>query len=186
MTTELATLYIRNREQWRNWLDRHHTSISGVWLVFYKQHTGVKSIPYEDSVCEALCFGWVDSLIKRLDDNRYARKFTPRRPAAKWSSSNRKRWTELKVAGLLTADGLATAPTNNTYAPRPAIPDLPGYIAEALKAKPQAWRSFQKLAPGHRRHYVAWIHSAVRPETRKKRIRESLALLATGKKLGLR
>jgi hypothetical protein len=76
------------------------------------------------TVREALCFGWFDSLIKRLDDDRYALEVTPRRPTSKWSDINRKRWMELKGAGLLTSAGLAAAPTNNTYAPRPVIPDL--------------------------------------------------------------
>ena len=154
--------------------------------MFHKDHTGVKSIPYEDTVREALCFGWIDSLIKRLDDDRYARKFTPRQPTSKWSDINRKRWVALKAAGLLTAAGLAAAPSDNTYAPRPAIPDLPAYIAKALKANPKAWSFFQGLAPTYRRHFVGWIHTAKRPETRENRIRESIALLAAGKKLGLK
>lgn len=154
--------------------------------MFYRGHTGVKSIPYEDSVREALCFGWIDSLIKHLDDDLYARKFTPRKPNSKWSDINRQRWAELEAAGLLTAAGLAAAPTENTYAPRPAIPDLPGYIVKALKVNPKAWDFFQDLATTYRRNFVAWIHSAKRSETREKRIRESIALLAAGKKLGLK
>ncbi len=186
MTTELMTLEVWNRQEWRTWLGKHHASSPGVWLMLYKDHTGVKSIPYEDSVREALCFGWIDSLIKRLNDDRYARKFTPRQPTSKWSDINRKRWAELKAAGLLTAVGLAAAPTDNTYAPRQAIPDLPAYIAKALKANPKAWSFFQELAPTYRRHFVGWIHTAKRPETREKRIRESVAMLAAGKKLGLK
>ncbi len=154
--------------------------------MFHKAHTGVKSIPYEDTVREALCFGWIDSLVKRLDGDRYALKVTPRQPTSKWSDTNRKRWAELKAAGLLTPAGLATAPTNNTYAPKPAIPALPAYIAEALKAKSKAWEFFRELAPTYRRQFVVWIHTAKRPETRERRIRESIALLAAGKKLGLK
>jgi len=186
MTAELITLNIQKRQQWRVWLRKHHASSPGVWLTFHKGHKGVESLPYEDSVREALCFGWVDSLIKRLDDDRYARKFTPRQPASKWSETNRKRWMELNEAGLLSPAGLAAAPTENTYAPRPTIPDLPAYIAEALKANPRASSFFQELAPTYRRHFVAWIHSATRPQTREKRIGESMALLAAGKKLGLK
>ncbi len=167
-------------------LGKHHASSSGVWLVFYKKHTLVKSIPYEDSVREALCFGWIDSLIKRLDDDRYALKFTPRQPTSKWSDINRRRWEELKSAGLLTTAGLTATPTDNKYAPRPTIPDLPAYIAKALKENPKAWDFFQELAPTHRRHLVGWIHIAKRPETREKRIREAISLLAAGKKLGLK
>ncbi len=180
------TLELRNRRQWRAWLEKYHASSPGVWLAFYKEHTGEESIPYEDSVREALCFGWIDSLIKRLDDRRFARKFTPRQPSSKWSAINRKRWAELEAAGLLTMAGLAAAPTDNTYGPRPKIPELPPYIAEALKANPKAWTFFQQLAPTYRCHFVAWIHTAKRPETREKRMRESIALLAAGKKLGLK
>ena len=183
---ELAPLEIQNRRQWRRWLEENHAASPGVWLVFYKEHTSVPSMPYEDAVREALCFGWIDSLVKRLDDDRYARKFTPRKAASKWSEINRKRWAELEAAGLLTAAGLAAAPTGNTYAPHPVIPNLPAYIAKALKANTKAWSFFQDLAPTYRRHFVVWIHSAKRTETREKRIRESIALLGAGKKLGLK
>jgi uncharacterized protein YdeI (YjbR/CyaY-like superfamily) len=176
---------VRNRSHWRAWLKENCASSPGVWLVYFKDHTGVESVPYEDSVCEALCFGWIDSLIKRLDDDRYARKFTPRKPESKWSESNRKRWAELEEAGLITAAGRAAAPTEKTSAP-PKIPDLPAYAAKALKASPKAWRFFRGLAPSHRRHFVAWIHMAKRQETREKRMRESIALLAAGKTLGLK
>ena len=154
--------------------------------MFYKAHTGTKSIPYEDAVREALCFGWIDSLVKRLDDDRYALKVTPRQPTSKWSDLNRKRWAELEAAGQLTSAGLAAAPTNNTYAPRPVIPQLPAYIAKALRANPGAWKFFRELAPTYRRNFVVWIHTAKRPETRVRRIRESISLLAAGKKLGLK
>ena len=186
MTAQLMTLNVRTRRQWRAWLAKHHKSSPGVWLVFYKAHTGVKSIPYEDAVREALCFGWIDSLIKRLDDDRYAFKVTPRKPTSKWSDLNRKRWAELEAAGELTPAGLAAAPTHNTYAPRPVIPDLPAYIAKALKADSRAWAFFRGLAPTYRRDFVVWIHMAKRAETRERRIRESIALLAAGKKLGLK
>jgi uncharacterized protein YdeI (YjbR/CyaY-like superfamily) len=186
MAIELASVDIRTTGRWRAWLEKHHAKSAGVWLVFHKGHTGVPSIDYEDAVREALCFGWIDSLIKRLDDDRYARKFTPRQPASKWSGINRKRWAELRDQGRLAAPGLAAAPTDNTYAARPTIPDLPSYIATALKTNPAAWRSFQALAPTYRRHFVVWIHIAKRPETRDRRIRESIALLAAGKTLGLK
>lgn len=186
MTAKLMTLRIKSRQEWREWLRRHHTSSSGIWLVFYKAHTGVPSIPYEDMIREALCFGWIDSLIKRLDHDRYVLKVTPRKPTSKWSDINRKRWAELKAAGLLMPAGVAAAPTNNTYAPRPVIPVLPAYIAESLKANAQAWKFFRELAPTHRRNFVVWIHTAKRPETRARRIRESISLLAAGKKLGLK
>ena len=127
-----------------------------------------------------------ESGIKRLDDDRYALKVTPRQPTSKWSDMNRKRWMELEAAGLLASAGLAAAPTSKTYAPRPVIPRLPAYIAKALKTNPKAWKFFRGLAPTSRRDFVVWIHTAKRPETRDRRIRESIALLAAGKKLGLK
>jgi uncharacterized protein YdeI (YjbR/CyaY-like superfamily) len=186
MALELPTLQVMSPRQWRAWLTKHHTSSPGVWLVFYKAHTGIKSITHEDMVREALCFGWIDSLVKRLDEDRYAFKVTPRKPTSKWSDINRKRWIELSAAGLLSPAGHAASPTHHTYAPRPVIPSLPAYIADALQANPRAWDFFRGLSPTYRRDFVAWIHTAKRPETRAKRIRESIALLAAGKKLGLK
>jgi len=186
MAVDLITLDVQTRVEWRRWLAKHHASSPGVWLVRHKQHTGVKSMPYEDLISEALCFGWVDSLVKRMDDNRYAIKATPRQPTSKWSDINRKRWEQLKAAGRLAPPGLAAGPTKNTYAPRPTVPELPSYVAKALRANVKAWQYFQALAPTYRRDFVVWIHTAKRPETRERRIRESIELLSAGKKLGLK
>jgi uncharacterized protein YdeI (YjbR/CyaY-like superfamily) len=154
--------------------------------VFYKAHTGVESVPYEAVVREALCFGWIDSLVKRVDEDRYVLKVTPRKPGSKWSDSNRKRWAELKETGLLAPAGLRSAPTNNAYSARPVIPVLPGYFAKALKTNGKAWEFFKRLAPTYRRDFVVWIHTAKRPETRDRRMRESISLLAAGRRLGLK
>lgn len=183
---DIRTLEVQDRIQWRAWLEHHHMSSNGVWLVLYKKHTRMESIPYEDAVREALCFGWIDSLIKRIDEDRHAHKFTPRKPSSRWSEINRKRWAELRHAGLLTPAGIAAAPTGNGYAPLPKVPDLPAYIAKALQMNSPAWAFFQELAPTYRRQFVGWIHLAKRPETREKRIRESITLLAARNKLGLK
>src|SRR5881394_1199989 len=127
MAERLISLDVRTRAQWRRWLAKHHASSAGIWLVRHKQHVGVKSMLYEDLVCEALCFGWIDSLIKRLDDDRYTIKVTPRKGTSKWSDINRKRWKQLKAAELLAPPGLAASPTANSYLPHPAIPELPAY-----------------------------------------------------------
>ena len=182
----LNTLDVRTRAAWRQWLAKHHASSPGIWLVRHKQHSGVTSMPYEGLACEALCFGWVDSLIKRLGNDRYAIKVTPRKVTSNWSDIKRRRWKQLKAAGRLAPPGLAAAPTANVYAPRPAVPELPAYIAKAFRANRRAWRHFQALARRARRDFVVWIHIAKRAETRQRRIRESLRLLAAGKKLGLK
>lgn len=155
-------------------------------MVFHKTHTGAKSLAYEDFVREALCFGWIDSLVKRLDDDRYAIKATPRKRGSKWSDINRRRWSELNAGGFLTSAGLAAAPTNNTYGPKPDVPVLPAYIATAIKRNAKAWEFFQTLASRERRNFVVWIHTAKRSDTRERRIKESIALLAAKRKLGLK
>jgi len=182
----MKTLELDTLSQWRSWLAKHHTSEREIWLVYHKKHTNRSSFKHSDALDEALCFGWIDSLIKRLDDDRYAIKFTPRKPTSKWSEVNRKRWAALNEAGRLTPAGVAAAPTDNTYAPKPRIPELPSYIATAFKRSAKAWAGFQKLPPRERRNFVVWIHMAKRPETRERRIRESIALLAAGKRLGLK
>ncbi len=186
---QIEEVDLRTREAWRRWLQRHHASSPGVWLVFHKGHTGVPAIDYDDSVREALCFGWVDSLIKRLDDDRYARKFTPRKADSAWSASNRRRWAELEAEGLLAPAGLAASPAGAPEARPPEIPDvneLPDDFARALERNRGAWRFFQALSPGERKRFIAWIRLAKRPETRARRMRESIALLARGEKLGLK
>jgi uncharacterized protein YdeI (YjbR/CyaY-like superfamily) len=181
------TLDVRSREQWRNWLGEHHDSQSEIWLVFNKRHTSEKSMTYEDAVEEALCFGWIDSIVKRLDDDRYARKFTPRKPDSKWSTINRRRYADLKARGLLAAPGIERAPTSRSGdAPRPSVSAIPPYIEKQLKADARAWNYFEHLAPSHRRAFIGWIDSAKRAETKEKRLREAISLLAAGKKLGLK
>ena len=181
----MKTFDAQNPEQWRKWLADHHDVETEVWLVFHKRHTGRPSIAYEDAVNEALCFGWVDSLIKRLDDARYARKFTPRTPDSKWSTANCKRYAQLQAAGRLAAAGLNRAPTGRSGdAPRPS--KVPAYIENALKECPLAWSNFESLPPSHQRAYAGWIDSAKREETKLRRLQEALRLLEAGKKLGLK
>ncbi|HXW08460.1 MAG TPA: YdeI/OmpD-associated family protein [Vicinamibacterales bacterium] len=186
MAGTLIHLDVRTREEWRRWLAKHHASSPGIWLLRHKHHTGVTAMSYDDLVREALCFGWIDSLVKRLDDTLYAIKVTPRRPTSKWSEPNRKRWKELRAAGLLAAPGLAAAPTANRYAARPRIPELPAYIATAFKTQGRAWAFFQTLSARNRRDFVVWIHMAKRHETRQRRIGEAIELLLAGRKLPLK
>lgn len=183
----MKTVDVRSRRAWRAWLAKHHATVSKVWLVFHKTHTGTPSIDYDAAVEEALCFGWVDSLIKRLDEDRYARKFTPRKADSKWSPSNRRRYAQLKAAGRLAAAGKARQPTRrNAYGVVPETSKVPADIAKALRAMPKAWACFQRLPPSHRRRYLLWIMTAKLNETRQRRLREAVRLLLQGKELGLR
>ena len=185
----MKTFLAQTADQWRDWLAKHHDSGSEIWLIFHKQHTGVASVDFTDALDEALCFGWVDSLIKRLDDQRYARKFTPRRVDSRWSAINRKRYAKLKASGRLAPAGLNRAPTDRTSKPpaRYELPSkLPPCIQIALRKQPAAWRSFEALPPSHRRRYIGWIESAKREETKQRRLKEAIRLLAAGKPLGLK
>ena len=183
----LKTLDVPTLEQWRSWLADHYSTESEVWLVFHKRHTGRPSIAYHDALDEALCFGWVDSLVKRLDEARYARKFTPRKSDSRWSAVNRKRYAQLKASGRLMPAGLNRAPTNRSYAPpRPSTSTIPDYIQEALQKSPAAGRNFESLAPSYQRNYIGWIDSAKQQETKVRRLRQAIELLVAGKKLGLK
>ena len=186
----MKAFFAQTADQWRDWLAEHHDSESEVWLIFHKLHTGMASIAYADALDEALCFGWVDSLVKRLDDRRYARKFTPRRADSRWSTTNRKRYAVLRASGRMTPAGINRAPTDRSYGPPPPrfkMPSkLPPYIQTALKKYPEALRYFEALAPSHRRRYVGWIESAKHEETKTRRLEEAIRLLSAGKVLGLK
>jgi uncharacterized protein YdeI (YjbR/CyaY-like superfamily) len=186
---QLPLLEMKSRRAWRRWLERNHATSTGIWLVFHKQHTGVTHVPYEDSVREALCFGWIDSLVKRLDDDRFARKFTPRKPGSVWSESNLKRWAELDASGELAPAGRVASPEGARIAKPPArfvLGELPAYVAEALARDHRARRFFESLPPGEKRRVVGWIDTAKRAATKERRLREALSLLAKGERLGLK
>jgi uncharacterized protein YdeI (YjbR/CyaY-like superfamily) len=183
----IKLLHVRTRHEWRRWLSRHHDSESEIWLVFHKLQTGAASLSYDDAVEEAMCFGWIDSLVRRVDHARYARKFTPRKADSKWSTANRRRYADLKSRGALAPAGLKRSPTTRSGdAPRPELQEFPRYIQKTLQGNRLAWQNFQRLAPSYRRAYVGWIEAAKREETKQRRLREALGLLAAGKKLGLK
>ncbi|NND43936.1 MAG: hypothetical protein HKN58_01335 [Xanthomonadales bacterium] len=190
---ELNTVYVSDRERWRAWLEKNHDrEPDGVWLVYYKQHTGKPSIDYDDSVEEALCFGWVDSLIRKLDEDRYARKFTPRKPDSQWSESNRKRVEKLLAAGLMREPGMALVEYakeqgNWQDAPREEISEsISPEFKRALAGSDAARLFFEKLTEAQRRHYILWVNQAKMEATRRRRIKESIKLLEQGRKLGMK
>jgi uncharacterized protein YdeI (YjbR/CyaY-like superfamily) len=184
----MKTFDARTIERWRAWLDKHHASASEVWLIFHKKHTGKAAVAYLDALDEALCYGWIDSLVRRIDDDRYARKFTPRKADSKWSTINRKRYADLEAAGRIALAGQARSPAaGGRYDSMPKVPEkLPTAIGKALKAAPAAWAFFKTLTPREQRMYFGWIHLAKREETRQRRLREAIELLKKRQKLGLK
>ena len=178
-----ALLEVTTRNAWRTWLRRNHDSVSETWLVFRKD--GSPTLGYEDAICEALCWGWVDCLVKRLDDERYARKFTPRKTDSKWSTINRRRYEAMKTQGLLQKPGIDRPPTAKS-GDAPVVTGVPAYIEKALRTSAKAWAEFQRIPPSHKRQYVAWIDSAKKDETRQKRVAEAIERLSTGQRLGMK
>jgi uncharacterized protein YdeI (YjbR/CyaY-like superfamily) len=189
----MKQVHVSTRDQWRKWLaENHDQEPDGIWLVFHKKDTGSATLEYEESVEEALCFGWIDSLIKRIDDDKYCRKFTPRKAVSRWSISNKKRVEKIIKEGRMTQFGLKKIEAARKSGiweedPRPVIKlEVPEEFAEALSRNWKAKEFFDKLAPTYRKHFIAWIAMAKRPETRAKRLKEALALLGKGEKLGLK
>ena len=189
----MKTVEVKDRAAWRNWLAAHHDTEQEVWLVYYKKASGKPSLDYGETVEEALCYGWVDSIIKKLDEERYVRKFTPRKVDSQWSQSNITRVEKMIKAGRMTEHGMkkviAAKQGGQWEQPvqKPSLDfDIPQEFAQALDKNPEARRTFDSLAPTYQKQYLGWIITAKRAETREKRIRESIQLLAKGKKLGLR
>jgi uncharacterized protein YdeI (YjbR/CyaY-like superfamily) len=188
----MNTLYISNRAGWRKWLKKNHDKTKDVWLVYYKRHTKKPSVPYDDSVEEALCFGWIDGIIKRIDDERYARKFTPRTNITKWSLSNKKRLTRMIRQGKMTKIGLDKVDEETLNKKDSDVPEhrkkiiIPRYLKHALIGNNIAWNNFNNLAPSHKRNYLGWITAAKKDETRQRRIQEAIGLLKENRKLGLK
>ncbi|MBI1751241.1 MAG: YdeI/OmpD-associated family protein [Acidobacteria bacterium] len=183
-----TTLEPKNRKAWRTWLERHHAKEKEIWLVFTKARLGQVSFTYRDALCEAICFGWIDGVRQRMDDEKYAQRFSPRTKASKWSSVNLALAKELKAAGLLSPSGLASldqARFAQTDSNEPSGPFPPAWFITAVQTDPMALSHFQQLPPSHQRRYVGWISSAKREDTRDKRLAEAIGLLRENKRLGL-
>jgi uncharacterized protein YdeI (YjbR/CyaY-like superfamily) len=188
----MKQVYVKNRREWREWLTKNHGGSSGIWLVFYKRHTGKPTLEYDDAVEEALCFGWIDSIIKKIDEDKYVRKLTPRKADSRWSKLNKKRVAQLIERGLMTeagtvkieeakASGLWSQPERS-----PLSLEIPGDLKITLEKNEKAGRFFDQLAPSYQKQFIGWISAAKRPETRDRRLRESIALMEQGEKLGMK
>jgi len=186
------TLYVSNRVDWRAWLAKNHLTEKEVWLIYYKRHTGKPRIPYDDAVEEALCYGWIDSTIKRLDDEKYAQKFTPRNFKSNWSELNRKRARNMIKEGRMTKAGLvkfklAGKQKNKQTEDKPIDKKvvIPADLKKALSANKKALENFNNFAPSYKKLYIRWILNAKRPETRTKRIKQTVKWSVENKKPGM-
>jgi len=190
---EMHMVYVRDRAAWRRWLEENHaTEPQGVWLVYYKQHTGKSTLEYDESVEEALCFGWVDSLIRKIDEERFARKFTPRKETSNWSESNRKRVERLIGEGLMTGAGLVKVKAAKASGlweadPRPEVDEnMSPEFAAALVENRAARSFFEALTRSRQREFILWINVAKKAGTKERRLAESVSLLEQGRKLGMK
>ncbi len=157
------TLCFTNRKEWCKWLEENHSTQKEIWLIYFKKHTGKPTLIYEESVQEALCWGWIDSIIKRIDDEKYARKFTPRTNYENWSNSNIERMRKLAVEKKVTEAGLKKFPKelfSKKLDSKPKKLIIPDYIQTEIDKHPKAKSNFEKLTPSHKRNYVGWIDSS--------------------------
>jgi uncharacterized protein YdeI (YjbR/CyaY-like superfamily) len=182
------TLYCRDRAAWRAWLAANHRLEKQVWLVYYRKQAGKPTLTYQDAVEEALCFGWIDSIIKRVDDERYAQRFTPRGTGTRWSPTNVERARRMVREGRMTETGLEKFRGANPHiapANRAGL-ELPPELSAILHKSRRARDNFERLPPSEKRLYIGWILDAKKDETRKRRLAEAIGRLAQGLRLGLK
>jgi uncharacterized protein YdeI (YjbR/CyaY-like superfamily) len=175
------TLYVKNRKEWRSWLAEHHKTASEIWLIYYKKTSGKPRIPYNDAVDEALCYGWIDSLVKPLDAHKYAQRYSPRKKTSRLSDMNRERVRRLIKSGRMTKAGLAAIEHTGK---RSAT--LPADILSRLKRDPTTWKNFQKFPASYKRIRIGWIDAArQRREAFEQRLRYFLKMTAQNKRFGM-
>lgn len=177
---------IASRAALRRWLAKHHAGARGVWIVTRRRAAG-GTVAWNDIVEEALCFGWIDSLPRKLDDERTMLLLTPRKPSSKWSAKNKAHIEDLERRGLLHASGreaVARAKENGTWAALDAVSALvvPADLSEALRVHAGARAHWDAFPPSVRRAILEWIEGARRPETRTKRVEETARLAAKGER----
>lgn len=183
MAKDLASVQPRSRKAWRTWLEKNHASSSGIWLVYAKKHTGIPSLSYNDAVEEALCFGWIDSLLHPIDDNLYKQIFTPRKEKSLWSALNRKRVERLAAGGLMTAAGIKLidlakkSGTWEAHAPSETL-TMPAELKKALNANASAKKNWPTYTESQRKMFLYMVNGAKRPETRAKRVARVIEIVS--------
>ena len=180
--------YFRSPGAFRSWLEKNHAKADELLVGFYKKGTGKPSLTWPESVDEALCFGWIDGVRRRVDDERYTIRFTPRRPTSIWSAVNIKRVAELEELGRMTDAGRAafakrSAKKSAVYSYENKPESLPPGDEKRFRANDDAWAFFSEQPPGYRRVALYWVLSAKKPETRERRLATLIADSAAGRRL---
>jgi uncharacterized protein YdeI (YjbR/CyaY-like superfamily) len=174
---DLPRVQPKSRKAWRVWLEKHHATSTGTWLVYAKKHSGLASLTYNDAVEEALCFGWIDSKINPIDDDFYMQVFTPRKPKSAWSALNKDRVKKLLAAGLMSAAGLVVvkaAKASGAWNAAEHVEKLivPPDLERAIKATPEASRNWATYTDSRRKGVLYRLAGAKRPETRAKYLQQ--------------
>ena len=174
---EKELLYFKNAAEWREWLHENHADSKGVDLIFYRVSTNIESMRWEDAVQVALCYGWIDSTVRRIDDEQRKQTFTPRKAKSVWSKLNKTYIEKLISENLMHPSGLTiieTAKQNGSWTTLDAVEqhEIPQDLQAAFDKNPTAFENYQKFSPSYRKSYLYWLNQAKREETRKKRIVE--------------
>ncbi len=185
--------HFETNNEWETWLALNHLKEKELWLVYYKKHTNRACVSYEESVQTALCYGWIDGLVKRIDDACYARRFTPRKVNSVWSESNKKRVAELLREDKMQPAGIKlveAAKKNGNWDKVISPPEIdlsiPDDFLSVLNSQPSARNYFETLSKRHKKEYLLWINTAKRTETREKRMKEAVEMLIKNQTLGLK
>ena len=187
MEQKLETFYPRNRQEWRAWLEENHDKKQNIWLIYYKQKSKIPTVSYSDAVDEALCFGWIDSKAKSIDEVKFMQFFSRRKEKSVWSKINKEKIESLINSGLMAPAGFAIiekAKANGSWAILDEVEALiiPPDLEEAFSQKLDAKTYFQSLSRTDQRNILQWLVLAKRPETRQKRIDEIVDLAEQGQK----
>jgi uncharacterized protein YdeI (YjbR/CyaY-like superfamily) len=179
----MNTLFLADRSEWRAWLEQNAKTSEGVWLLYYKKNSGKQRIAYNDAVEEALCFGWIDSKIKKVDEASFAQWFTPRKPKSQWAPSNIKRVKNLIKLGKMTQAGLDAFESHHSRRTQSLPTQLPRNLQEKFKRQVSAWTNFGQFPPSYRRMAIAWVASAKKEETQLKRLNQLIEFSAENKRI---
>jgi len=181
------SVYCATRDEWRARLSENHDKSKGIWLIFYKKGSGKPRVPYDEAVEEALCFGWIDSTARAIDEASYAQRYSPRNANSEWSELNVSRAERLIKEGRMTTAGLAKYDAQDAALKAKAraldYNTVPLGLPEALEANPAAVEYYNQITASQRKMFFRWINSAKRADTKENRIKESVELLAQRKKL---
>ena len=185
------TLYVATREEWRTWLEANQDKKTEIWLIYYKLGSGKPRIPYKDAVEEALCFGWIDGIVKQIDAEKYTQRYSPRKKDGNWSELNISIAEKLIGQGLMAEPGLKAYKIGLAYntpekrAAKAKQDIVPDDLLSALKMNSAAFDNFSRFPPSSQRTIARFVNNAKRSETRQKRIDEVVALAAENKKIGM-